>query len=221
MLGAYRLSNRLFYHPRRTMLALVGSILLALTSWAWAGYRIGETRGRGWRGAIISGACELSCPGDGGAVEGSSARPTWCRGYGSPAWCRAPETAALADAPAPEAPAPRCLRDTRAAGADDPKRAALVCACTGETPDRARKNECLSKVYGWKYDSAVEMATTCLALTGSIAWCDCLVWGMVEAKPEAAWDGTPADEDERFLDARAAECAKRGHAPPPPPEHEA
>ncbi len=44
---------------RRGMTGAV--ILAALAAWTYAGYAIGEARGRGWRGAMIDGTCRVVC----------------------------------------------------------------------------------------------------------------------------------------------------------------
>lgn len=35
--------------------------LVAVAIWGTAGYLIGEARGRGWRGAVITNGCHLTC----------------------------------------------------------------------------------------------------------------------------------------------------------------
>lgn len=36
--------------------------VMTVAIWAWAGYAIGETRGRGWRDAMIRQGCRVICP---------------------------------------------------------------------------------------------------------------------------------------------------------------
>lgn len=49
-------------HARwRRQVTLVLAILAAVAACTWAGYEIGLTKGRGWRGALIDSGCTVVC----------------------------------------------------------------------------------------------------------------------------------------------------------------
>lgn len=45
----------------RARLAVAILFLVTVGIWAYAGYAIGEAKGRGWRGAVIRNHCHLTC----------------------------------------------------------------------------------------------------------------------------------------------------------------
>lgn len=46
---------------RRHIVKLALAFLAAVAACTWAGYEIGLTKGRGWRGALIDSGCTVVC----------------------------------------------------------------------------------------------------------------------------------------------------------------
>jgi hypothetical protein len=47
-----------------TKVAVAALFLVNVAIWSYAGYAIGEVRGRGWRAAVVEAGCQLRCPVD-------------------------------------------------------------------------------------------------------------------------------------------------------------
>lgn len=48
-------------HEIRHRVVVVLAVLAAVAACTWAGYEIGLTKGRGWRGAMIDHGCAVVC----------------------------------------------------------------------------------------------------------------------------------------------------------------